>query len=106
MLSTSSQGGRPEDFVYNLGIMSTQGVEFDEDKINYGIPRSTMRSTGASAYSSAGFGQVNIPAGAPAMVRWMMRKGIVKSVKTGEVILIGIMVINFIITIAVLKYIM
>lgn len=86
--------------------MSTQGVEFEEDKINYGIPRSAMRSTGASSYSPAGFGQGNIPADAPAMIRWMMRKGIVKSVKVGEVVLIGIMVINFIITIVVLKFIM
>lgn len=91
--------------MYNSSVMSTQGVEFDEDKISYGIPRSGTRPIGAPASFPVGFNQNNIPADAPAMVRWMMRHGIVKSIKAGEVILIGVMIVNFIITIVVLKYI-
>lgn len=78
--------------------MSSSGVEFDEDKLKY-APR-----TASSGRSYAPMNQYGTPSTDPRMVRWLIRKGIVKSPAAAQVILITLVIINLVITFVVIKY--
>ncbi len=65
----------------------SSGVEFEEDKIGY-----SMQRPGAPGFASQQDGNE------PKMVRWLMKKGIVKTAKAGEMVLTILIVLNFIIT--------
>jgi hypothetical protein len=79
----------------------TTGVEFEEDKLSYGNP-SRSRPSGAPTFS--GYHQT-IPAdNEPRMIRWLMKKGIVKSTHMAQGLLVALVIINIIITYVVIKY--
>lgn len=78
--------------------MSSSGVEFDEDKLKY-APRAT-----ASGGVYTPLNQYGTPSTDPRMVRWMIKKGIVKSPAAAQMILITLVIINLIITFIVIKY--
>lgn len=40
----------------------------------------------------------------PRMIQWLMRKGIVKSSNSAQIVLVGLVIVNIIITFAVIKY--
>ncbi len=74
----------------------SSNVEFETDKIAY-----PMRSRVSSGSANSGsFGANN----EPKMVRWLMKKGIVKSPVAAQVVLIALVIINLIITYIVIKY--
>lgn len=71
----------------------SEDVQFDEDNYKYGKPQ-----------SQGGFpGQSSSPDQA-GMVGWLMKKGIAKSAKSAEVILIIFMIIDFVIAYALYKF--
>jgi hypothetical protein len=74
-------------------------VEFETDKVEY-----DTRPRTSSGYVAPGTGGIN--GNEPRMVRWLMRKGIAKSPLMGQVILIGLIVVNLIITYIVIKYLL
>ena len=78
--------------------MSSSGVEFDEDKLKY-APRSS-----ASGGSYTPLNRYGSPNTEPKMVQWLMKKGIVKSPATAQIVLITLVIINIIITFVVIKY--
>lgn len=78
--------------------MST-GVEFEEDKIDYGVPRS---SSGQNNYSmKPGFNN-----GQSKMSQWLMDHGIAGTPVVAQGILIGLVIVNIVITYVVVKYIL
>lgn len=77
----------------------SSGVEFDEDQLKY-APRANTTPGG----SFGAPGQFVTPNNEPRMVQWLMKKGIVKSPTAAQVILIGLVVINLIITFVVINY--
>ena len=81
----------------------TGSIEFDEDKINYGVPRS-VQVGGIGQFR--GYNNSNLAnlANQPMFVRWLMKHGLAKSPATAQVILVVVVVINIIITFIVLKY--
>ena len=83
----------------------SSGVEFDEDSFGYGAKRFPSSKIGGVGAGLPGNYSANSSAeNQPAMVRWLMRKGIVKSPNAAQAILIAIVVINIIITFIVVKY--
>jgi len=72
----------------------SNGVEFEEDK--YGL--STNRPSNFSPVSG---GSVSSK-----MVQWLIDKGIVKSESAAQGLLLGIVILNVIITIVVIKYLL
>jgi hypothetical protein len=75
----------------------SSGVEFDEDQLKY-APRP---NTPAGSYSMNQYGSPNTD---PKMVQWLMKKGIVKSPAMAQAVLIGLVVVNIIITFIVIKF--
>ncbi|MEK7642068.1 MAG: hypothetical protein AAB365_03730 [Patescibacteria group bacterium] len=80
----------------------SSGVEFDEDKLKY-TPR-PVAGGGFQPNQYAFSAQQGGGGNEPRMVRWLMKKGIVKSPNTAQVVLIGLVVINIIITVVVISY--
>lgn len=84
--------------VYNYP-MSTGGVEFEEDSFGYNKkPRYGNLSGGGNSNLSVGGGKE------PKMVNFLMRHGIVKSSRTGQYILIAIVIVNTIIAYIMFRY--
>lgn len=80
----------------------SNGVEFEEDTFGLKRPNQTASSGGgSSSYSPAN----NTGDGEPAMVRWLMRRGWVKTHAGGQGVLIAIVIINIIVTFIVIKFI-
>lgn len=75
----------------------SSNVEFETDKIAY--PTRSRVSSGFVGNSNS-FGANN----EPKMVRWLMKKGIVKSPAAAQVVLITMVIINLIITYIIIKY--
>jgi hypothetical protein len=80
----------------------SSGVEFDEDSLKY-APR---RPAAGGGFQPSPYGIPGQQGGGnqPGMVAWLMRKGIVKSPAVGQVILIGLVVVNIVVTIIVIMY--
>jgi hypothetical protein len=72
----------------------SNGVEFDVDSSSRYAPRP---GTTPGNFSPTG--------NEPKMVKWLMKKGIVKSPRVGQAVLIAVVIVNIIITIAVIKYV-
>lgn len=81
----------------------SSGVEFEEDKIQYGIPgrKSDVRGPIYGGYGKPGFAQPP-----SRMVRWLISHGFAGSPFGANVVLFAIVVVNIIITILVIKYLM
>lgn len=77
----------------------SSGVEFDEDALKY-APRPNMH-TSSGSYS---VNQYGTPSTEPRMVQWLMKKGIVKSPATAQVVLIALVVVNIVVTFIIIKY--
>lgn len=77
----------------------SSGVEFDEDKINYGAPSANNGMRRFAGSSRPVFAEKQ-----PRMVQWLMNHGIAVSPAAGQAILIGLIVVNLIITYIVVKY--
>ena len=73
----------------------SNGVEFEGDKFSLGNQRPQFNQAGMGANS-----------GEPKMVRWLMNKGIVKSANIGQLVLIGVIIFNIIITYIIVKFIL
>ena len=78
------------------------GVEFDEDSFRYGAARPGAPRSGASG--GPAFGGFNSSQNQPAMVRFLMNHGIVKSPAGAQGVLVGLIAVNIVITIIVIKY--
>lgn len=80
----------------------SSGVEFDEDKISYGVkPRYTnMASPASGGYSPMTGGDQ------PGMVGWLIRKNIAKTPGAAQGILIVLVITNIIITFFVINYLL
>ncbi|MEN9912998.1 MAG: hypothetical protein RLY66_406 [Candidatus Parcubacteria bacterium] len=81
----------------------SSGVEFDEDSLKYArhIPAAGGFQQTQQQYSFPG---QQMGGNEPKMIQWLMKKGIVKSPNMGQAILIGMVIINIIITFVVIKY--
>ncbi len=89
----------------------SSGVEFDEDSFNYGRPQQPKPGSYSSSGSSYGAGPIasGLPFSArnePAMVRWLMKHHIAKTAATAQGILIGLVIVNIIVTFIVIKYLL
>lgn len=73
-----------------------QNVEFEEDSFSYAKPQASG--------SAGGLGQSLD--GEPSMVRFLVRNGLVKTVRAGHRILVAIVIINIIITFIVISYLL
>lgn len=81
-----------------------QGVEFEEDSFSYKRPSGTANAGNASGYSmNTGYGMQNSQ-GPKGMVGWLIRHHLAKSEKSAQVVMIGLVVINIIITVIVIKF--
>lgn len=81
------------------------GVEFDEDKFSYGRPRPTgsMPATGGSAYPQTSYGSGER---IPGLTGWLVRHHLAKSENSAQYVMVGIIIINIIITFLVIKFIL
>lgn len=102
--------------------MTTSGVEFDEDSFSRnpsqsgsssafgGVPNGASGLSSSGAYGSSPSAQfVNSGYAGPGtnvsgLTGWLMRHGIVKSPQGAQIIMIGIVIINIIITVVALTY--
>jgi hypothetical protein len=75
----------------------SSGVEFDEDKISYGVK---PRYSGVPQAGGFSYGQAE----QPGMAGWLMRKGIAKTPGAAQGILIVLVIINIVITYFVITY--
>ncbi len=82
----------------------SSGVEFDEDRINYGAPQSERRNAPSSFAGSPTSGGANSFGRQPKMIQWLMDKGIAKSPNMAQMILIGMVIFNLVVTFIVLKF--
>lgn len=84
--------------------MST-GVEFEEDSFNIS-PTHAQSSGGGPTFQSpsAMYSQGYSGGEERGMAGWLMRHGLAKSPQTAQIIMLGIVVINIIITFVALKY--
>ena len=78
--------------VYNSFMVT--GVEFDEDKFNFGPRPGAPKAAGASA--SSGYGHVVSASRVPAFSQWLIDRGIVKSPGAAQGVLIAIVVVNLV----------
>ena len=78
-------------------------VQFDDDQLKYA--HRPVAGGGNSGGGFAGGGYVPGEGGnQPRMVRWLMKKGIVKSPAMAQGFLIGLVIINIIITYVVITF--
>jgi hypothetical protein len=79
----------------------SSGVEFDEDNLKY-----ARRPTagGFQQGQPSAFPGQQMGGNEPRMVQWLMSKGIVKSSNSAQIVLVGLVVVNIIITFAVIRY--
>ncbi len=80
----------------------SSGVEFDEDSLKYA--RRPVATGGFQSGQQYSFPGQPVGGNEPKMVQWLMRKGIVKSPNAAQAILIGLVIVNIIITFVVIKY--
>lgn len=74
----------------------SSGIQFDEDKFNYSSkPQPNNSQPFSGQYSSAEIS---------GMAGWLVRKGWAKSPQSAQVIMIGLVIVNFIITIGIITY--
>lgn len=78
----------------------SNGVEFDTDNSSRFVPRSGGISGSSMPGNFAPTGNE------PKMVKWLMKKGIVKSPRIGQAILVAVVIINIIVTFVVINYFM
>jgi hypothetical protein len=78
------------------------GVEFEED--TFGVKRPNPQATTSSGQYSYAAADNASNSNESAMIRWLMKKGIVKSHAAGQAILVGILVLNIIVTFIVIKF--
>ena len=76
----------------------SSGVEFDEDKFNFAPPRAPGMA-GVPTY-----GRPTQMSNVPGMSAWLIKKGIVKTPAAAQMFLIGLVLVNAIITYVALKY--
>ncbi len=82
----------------------SSGVEFDEDKFSYGTPRPSSSSMpGVNNYGKPVYANSNVPSG---MAGWLVRKGLVKSPNVAQVVLVVIVIVNALITLAIIKFLL
>lgn len=72
------------------------GVEFDTDKSLYRPPQSNINKS-----SSVGNDQQQ---GVGGISGWLIRKGLAKSENSAQIILIGVVILNVVITIIMIKF--
>lgn len=77
------------------------GVEFDEDKFNYGA---RPARPGGIPSGGMGYGRPAPASNVPKMAQWLIKKGIVKSEGAAQGLLLAVVIINIIITFVVIYY--
>ncbi len=80
----------------------SSGVEFDEDTIGR-AQRPTVAQQTPSSQGSAGFG-MSVNPNDPKMIQWLMRRGFARSPNAAQGILILVIILNVIITYALISY--
>jgi len=82
----------------------SSGVEFEEDSFSYKKPgqqgQPSFGRASPGGYGGPGFGAQN----EPGMVRFLMRHGLAKSPAVAQGILIGVVIVDLIITYIIVKY--
>jgi hypothetical protein len=83
----------------------SSGVEFEEDKFMSGRPSTPSSSAGNSNshLPNLGYGRPIPPPNTPKMSQWLMKHGI-KSEHSAQVILIGIIIFNIVVTFIMVKF--
>jgi hypothetical protein len=77
----------------------SEGIQFDEDKFNYSVkPQPNFAGTNGQQYSSS--------SNATGLAGWLIKKGWVKSESAAQVVLFGVIGINIIITIVIIKFLL
>ena len=84
----------------------TEGIEFDEDKFSYAPPRANvgMNAGMNAAPQYSGYGAPQFGAKESWMVRFLIKHGLAKSAKGAQMVQLGIVVVNIIVTVIVVKY--
>ncbi|MEK7610123.1 MAG: hypothetical protein AAB470_03355 [Patescibacteria group bacterium] len=77
----------------------SSNVEFEGDDMKY-----TMKSPSSGSAGSGFSGQSSSNDNQPKMVRWLMNNGLAKSPATAQGILIGVIIVNVIITYVLIDY--
>lgn len=77
--------------------MSSSGVEFEEDSFARSYSQSGSNSSGNSGYG-------NTDERGGGMAGWLMRHHIVKSSQGAQLFLVGVIIINIVITVVALIY--
>ncbi len=78
----------------------SSGVEFDVDKAEYETRSPARPYTPGPGNSGTFSGGGN----EPKMVKWLMKKGVIKSAGAGQAILVGLVLVNLLITYVVVAY--
>ena len=79
----------------------SSGVEFEGDNTQYSKPQTS--SGGNNAFNSSPSNYNYSPSQPKGFVGWLIGKGIVKSEKTAQVFLFGVVAVNIAITLLVIK---
>ena len=79
----------------------SSGVEFEGDNMQYSKKTGTPGGAG-----SGSFGNPGMNGGQPKMVRWLLKKGIVKNPGAAQGILVAVIIMNIIITYLIISYIL
>ena len=80
------------------------GVEFDEDKIDYGGPRAIRRPSSTAGGPAPAYNVAQYNARGSGMAGWLVSHGWAKSETAAQIILIVIVLINIVITYVVVKF--
>ena len=73
----------------------SSGVEFEEDSFSRSYGQATPGQSFSPSLASMGYADPNLPKG---MAGWLMKRGIVKSPQGAQMMLIGIIIFNCIVT--------
>lgn len=74
----------------------TSGVEFEEDNLSrsYGKTNSSAQGFSSSTNNYQGYGESDVRG----MAGWLIRRGIVKSQQGAQLMLVGVIIFNLIVT--------
>lgn len=84
------------------------GVEFDEDKFSYAPARPVARPGGYGIPNATFSRNVGMNAGStePGIAGWLIRHGFANSPRAAQGIMIGVVILNVIITFIVIKFLL
>ncbi len=74
-------------------------IEFDEDKFGASMPQQSGANDTSIAANSPRYSSTE-----PGMVKWLMRNGLAKSVKTANTILLSVVIISLIVVFILISY--